>query len=91
MVTPVAISSIGYRYYIVYICIGICVPSVVYLYYPESMGRSLEEMDLLFRESVSVRAVVRASLKAPGRFIEEDSKIADKGGAEVERIESRRL
>ncbi|GAB7336921.1 hypothetical protein MBLNU13_g01488t2 [Cladosporium sp. NU13] len=89
MVTPVAISSIGYRYYIVYICIAICVPFIVYLYYPESMGRSLEEMNLLFRESVSVRAVVRTSLKAPGRYVEEDSKMADKRGAEVERIESR--
>ena len=89
MITPVAISSIGYRYYIVYTCIGICVPFVVYLYYPESMGRSLEEMDLLFKESASVRAVVRTSLKAPDTYDGGESKMADKGGAEVERIESR--
>lgn len=89
MITPVAISSIGYRYYIVYTCIGICVPFVVYLYYPESMGRSLEELDMLFRESASVRAVVRASLKASDNYDEGESKMADKGGAEVERIESR--
>lgn len=35
MITPVAISSIGYRYYIVYACIGFCIPLVVYVLYPE--------------------------------------------------------
>lgn len=67
MITPVAISSVGYRYYIVYACIGICVPFAVYFYFPESMGRSLEEMDLLFSESTSIRSVVRSSLKKPQR------------------------
>ena len=67
MITPVAISSIGYRYYIVYACIGICVSFAVYFYFPESMGRSLEEMDVLFSESTSIRSVVRSSLRRPQR------------------------
>lgn len=90
MITPVAINSIGYRYYIVYACIGICVPFAVYFYFPESMGRSLEEMDLLFRESTSIRSVVRSSLRAPQTddiFVSET--LADKEKAVAERIESR--
>lgn len=75
MITPVAISSIGYRYYIVYTCIGACVPLVVYLFYPESMGRSLEELDLLFRHNASVREVVRASLEVPQVLYEEEPKV----------------
>lgn len=90
MVTPVAISSIGYRYYIVYTCIGICVPFVVYFYYPESMGRSLEEMDSLFRESSSIRAVVRASLHAPRPASEEEPKHkTEKEDSRVECMENK--
>lgn len=35
MITPVAIKTIGYKYYIVYTCIGAFVPIVVYFLYPE--------------------------------------------------------
>lgn len=90
MVTPVAISSIGYRYYLVYTCIGICVPFLVYFYYPESMGRSLEEMDSLFRESSSVRAVVRASLHAPRpRSEEEPEPMLEKEDSQVQCMENK--
>ena len=30
MITPVAINNIGYQYYIVYACIGSCIPITVY-------------------------------------------------------------
>lgn len=35
MITPVAIKTIGYKYYIVYTCIGAFVPITVYFLYPE--------------------------------------------------------
>lgn len=35
MITPVAISTIGYQYYIVYTVIGFCIPVSVYFLYPE--------------------------------------------------------
>lgn len=35
MITPVAIESIGYKYYIVYTCIGFCIPLSIYFLYPE--------------------------------------------------------
>jgi hypothetical protein len=35
MITPVAIQDIGYRYYIVYTCIGACIPLSIYFLYPE--------------------------------------------------------
>ncbi|KAJ5227502.1 uncharacterized protein N7469_007508 [Penicillium citrinum] len=59
MITPVAIDSIGYRYYIVFTCIGFCIPLSVYFFYPETMGRTLEEIDLVFRDSPSVWETVR--------------------------------
>ena len=53
------------------------------------MGRSLEEMDLLFRESTSIRSVVRSSLKAPQKDdIYVSEALTDKEKAVAERIES---
>ncbi|KAJ5928564.1 hypothetical protein N7466_007520 [Penicillium verhagenii] len=63
MITPVAIDTIGYRFYIVFTCIGFSIPLSVYFFYPETMGRSLEEIDLIFRESPSVWATVRFANK----------------------------
>jgi hypothetical protein len=47
-VTPIAFTSIGYRYYIVYACTGLAVVPMVYFLLPETNGRSLEEMDRIF-------------------------------------------
>lgn len=41
MITPVAIKTIGYKYYIVYTCIGAFVPITVYFLYPEVSFRDL--------------------------------------------------
>lgn len=62
MVTPIAITNIGYRYYIVYCVISFCIPISIYLFYPETMGQNLEDIELMFRESGSAREVVKKSL-----------------------------
>lgn len=67
MVTPTAIAQIGYQYYIVYAVISLIIPPSVYLFYPETKNRSLEEVDQIFRESTSIRDAVRASRKLPIR------------------------
>ena len=64
MITPVAIDSLGYQYYILYAVLGGCIPILVFFLYPETMGRSLEQMDELFRDN-SIAGLVRASLKKP--------------------------
>lgn len=65
MVTPVALNTIGWQYYIVYAVISACIPVSVYFLYPETMGRNLEEIDMLFRESPSVFATVRFAKNRP--------------------------
>lgn len=73
MVTPVAIESIGWQYYIVYGTVAACIPVTVYFFYPETMGRNLEEIELMFRESPSVRGTVRFAksrpIATPGEFL----------------------
>ena len=63
MITPVAIETIGWRYYILYLVISACIIPVVFLFYPETMGRSLEELEMMFVETKSILGVVRESKK----------------------------
>ncbi len=65
MVTPIAIDTIGWRYYIVFAVIAACVPVSVYFLFPETMGRNLEEIDLIFKDSPSVWATVRFAKSRP--------------------------
>ncbi|OAL43050.1 general substrate transporter [Pyrenochaeta sp. DS3sAY3a] len=63
MVTPVAIETIGWQYYLVFLIISAIIVPVVYLFYPETMGRSLEELEMMFAEGSSITAIVRESRK----------------------------
>lgn len=65
MVTPVALNTIGWQYYIVYAVIAACVPISVFFFFPETMGRSLEEIELVFKESPSVFATVKFAKTRP--------------------------
>jgi hypothetical protein len=58
MITPVAVASIGYRCFLVYMSITACIPVFVFLFLPETMGRSLEEIDFIFRDAPSAWSVV---------------------------------
>ncbi|KAE8351125.1 general substrate transporter [Aspergillus coremiiformis] len=82
MITPTAIASIGYRYYIVFTVIGGLIPPAVYLFYPETMNRSLEEVNQIFHDAPSIMSAVKMSKMRP---ICEESK----GEGMVEEIERR--
>lgn len=88
MVTPVAIDSIGWRYYIVYASIAACIPMTVYFLFPETMGRNLEEIDLMFRQSPSVWSTVRFAKKRPVAMPQEFDR-ADKSGEETDFVEDK--
>jgi sugar porter (SP) family MFS transporter len=49
-ITPIAIVNIGWRYYIVFASISASIVGIAYFFFPETKGRSLEEMDVLFSE-----------------------------------------
>lgn len=65
MITPVAINSIGYRYYIVYAAISGSIPPLVYFFYPETMNRNLEQLSLIFREAPSIMSIVSMARQIP--------------------------
>jgi hypothetical protein len=50
MITPVAIDNLGYKYYVVYTCIGFTILPAVYYFYPEVRVSFLFLMLLLLME-----------------------------------------
>jgi hypothetical protein len=76
MITPVAIQELGYRYYILFAVLGACIPVTVFFLYPETNGRSLDEMEKLFRDHDSIFGVVRASLSPPDPEVSRLAEIA---------------
>jgi hypothetical protein len=59
----VAIETIGWQYYLVFLVISAIIVPVVYFTYPETMGRSLEEIETMFNEGKSIRGIVKESKK----------------------------
>jgi hypothetical protein len=47
-VNPVAMDAIGWKYYTVYIAILVVISAVIYLFYAETKGYSLEEISDIF-------------------------------------------
>lgn len=53
-VTPVGFNTISYRYYIIFAVLNASIVPMVYFFFPETSGRSLEEMDEIFTQSKSI-------------------------------------
>lgn len=82
--TPVALESLGYKHYLVFASIGVTIPPVVYFFYPETMGRNLEEIDMMFRDAPSIWSTVRYARKRPVGMA---SEFVDKTQPDTEEIE----
>ncbi|KAE8137931.1 sugar transporter [Aspergillus pseudotamarii] len=65
MVTPVALSSIGWKYYIVFAATSACVPLIVLPFFPETMNRNLELIDKVFKEAPTVWDIVPMARRLP--------------------------
>jgi sugar porter (SP) family MFS transporter len=64
-VTPVGFANIGWRYYIIYAATSTLGCVVIYTFYPETKGRSLEEIDDIFIHSKSIFDFVRVARELP--------------------------
>lgn len=47
-ITPVGIDSIGWRFYIIFAVTNLCFIPIIWLFYPETAGLSLDEIDWMF-------------------------------------------
>lgn len=65
MVTPVALDTIGFRYYIMYAIISACIPVSVFFFYPETMNRNLELLNNVFKDASSPWDIVNMARNLP--------------------------
>lgn len=77
MITPVAFSSIGYQTYIIFAVINAFIVPVVYVFYPETAYRSLEEMDHIFHKTRSWLAAVPTARDEPRMYGENGEQLID--------------
>ncbi|KAL2799917.1 general substrate transporter [Aspergillus keveii] len=70
-VTPVGFNTISYRYYIIFAVLNAAIVPTVYFFFPETNGRSLEEIDEIFLQSRSVFDTVRLAKTLPPMHLAE--------------------
>lgn len=87
-VTPVGFDTIKYKYYIVFVVINAAIVPIVYFFFPETKGLSLEQIDEIFSQSknfLEPRKVARSMIKLEG-MPPGDSFTVD-GVAQIEDVE----
>lgn len=72
-ITPIGIQTLKYRFYIIWTVLNFAFVPIIYLFYPETANRALEDIDLFFRESHGIfvhRNPEALSKKRPARYVE---------------------
>ncbi|KAF3766817.1 putative hexose carrier protein [Cryphonectria parasitica EP155] len=66
MVTPIMITNIGWGTYLFFAVVNACFLPVIWIFYPETANRSLEEIDIIFAKgSVENMSYVKAAKEMP--------------------------
>ncbi|PYI04463.1 hexose carrier protein [Aspergillus sclerotiicarbonarius CBS 121057] len=77
MVTPIMITNISWGTYLFFACINACFLPVIYFFYPETAGRSLEEIDFIFAKGyLENMSYVRAAKELPHLSDEDVERVA---------------
>jgi hypothetical protein len=66
MITPVLIDNITWGTYLLFAALNACFIPIIYFFYPETSGRSLEEIDLIFAKGYTEKmSYVQAAKQLP--------------------------
>ncbi|MCJ1321232.1 hypothetical protein MMC15_006576 [Xylographa vitiligo] len=78
-ITPIGIQSLGWRFYIIWIIFNFSFLPIIYLFYPETADRTLEDIDRLYRENHNLfifRDKEAVAPKRPAAYVEiEESEV----------------
>ncbi|KAJ7485063.1 general substrate transporter [Mycena galericulata] len=76
-ITPSGIAALGWRFYLIWMVFNALFVPVVWLFYPETANRHLEDIDHLYRDNPRMVLVFRdkeaIQLARPARFADADS------------------
>ncbi|RVD87241.1 uncharacterized protein DFL_001483 [Arthrobotrys flagrans] len=85
LVTPIMVDRIGWGTYLFFACVNACFLPVIYIWYPETRKRSLEEIDIIFAKGYCENiSYVRAAKELPLLSSEEVEEMALRYGAGVD-------
>ena len=74
-ITPPGIGNLGWKFYIIWTVFNLSFLPIVYFLYPETSGRTLEDMDRFFREDpplLVLRDKGATSKRRPDRYAEHE-------------------
>jgi len=54
-ITPIALTNIGYQTYVIFAVLNACWVPIIYLFFPETKGLELEDVDRLFAKDDETR------------------------------------
>ncbi|KOS38620.1 hypothetical protein ACN38_g10554 [Penicillium nordicum] len=81
-VTPIAFNAIGWKYFLIFACLNFVMIPIIYLFYPETAGLSLEDIDEVFIMSTGWLDAVRVAKQLPqkldGRQVEGNCPLENK-------------
>lgn len=72
MISPVAMSNIGYRTYIIFIVLNAVFIPILWLFYPETKGLALEQVDKIFEGGDPITRGAMHQRRFDGNIIMED-------------------
>ncbi|KAK3061080.1 hypothetical protein LTS18_007064 [Coniosporium uncinatum] len=75
-ITPIGIDTLGWQFYIIWTVFNASFVPIVYLFYPETADRTLEDVDRFFTENQSIfvfRDKDAISSKRPARYQEHEA------------------
>jgi hypothetical protein len=73
-------AALGWKYYLIWGTSSACIPPVVFFFYPETAGMSVEQIDTMFIQSPSVlKTVSYAASFRRAVVLEQDTEMVDSG------------
>ncbi|CAG7924046.1 unnamed protein product [Penicillium olsonii] len=85
-ITPIGIQSIGWKFWIVWTVLNALFLPIIYLFYPETANRTLEDMDVYYRSNPPLIVAGDAdaiSTKRPLQFIYHEDEEVQKNAKEA--------
>jgi hypothetical protein len=77
-ITPIGIQNLGWRFYLIWTVLNAAVVPIVYFFYPETAGRTLEDMDEYFRSNpplIVCRNKEAISSKRPAKYRQREKEL----------------